>query len=119
MIEYIKLPASLVEELAEDMYSSEPGEWITSADGVDWRYVAQERQGSRRWMEDWILVIERADDTFWAIDYSVGLTENQDNEIPWCKSMWSTELPESCKAYRVWPVVKKIVEYTNREPSSS
>lgn len=84
----ITLPAKLARELAEDG---------GKVDG--WTVVRNEQTGSRRWVSEHELVIER-DGLFYIGYYDQGLTENQD-ERAW-------EWDETATFYRVEKRVEMV-----------
>lgn len=66
--------------------------------------------GSRRWESDHTLVLRRlSDDTLWGIDYSQGLTENQDNTYPWAPDY--RDPPETVVATRLYPHEVTVISY--------
>jgi hypothetical protein len=65
-------------ELAEDLYESDDGDKIAG-----WTRITDRRDGNRRWMEDHTLIITDPEGLAWGLHYQVGLTEDQEDELPW------------------------------------
>jgi hypothetical protein len=57
----------------------------------------------------WLVFFDREDGSFWAIEYSLGLTENQEHVFPWKPDYW--ERPATVEAFRVVPRSRTVVSY--------
>lgn len=64
---------------AEELYEMEDGESLI--DGPT--RVTEQVRSRGRWHEWRYLVIRDTDDTLWGIEFGIGLTEYQENEMPW------------------------------------
>lgn len=73
------IPAEVAAELYEATDGMRVGEWTR---------VADQRVGSGRWTEQHWLVLTRGDG-FFGLSFARGLTESQENELPWAPS-WGT-----------------------------
>lgn len=83
-------------------------ELLWSSDGAHfsgWEKIKTEEGDQSRWHR-WQALILRdiTDDSFWAVDYREGLTENQEDVYPW-------QGAETAEAYQVYPHEKVTVEY--------
>lgn len=76
----------------------------------EWTRVANQRIGSSRWMEQHYLVVTNGDG-FFGVLYELGLTESQENDLPWEKGMWSTAEPGPIALVRLVPHVVTRTEY--------
>lgn len=93
----IQIPAWVAQELfeTEDTVRDEDND-------LHYGFAAIQKGENRRWNQHCQLVFT-FDGRHWAIDYELGLTENQPHEFPWAKDMWSGNAPEHVEAYRVYP----------------
>lgn len=109
----IKLPAKLLNELDEWRGDKKPGEWVSDERNPEtlWRYMATERLGSRRWQADYNMIIENQAGELYSIAYSLGLTENQDNDLPWRKDIWDDSEPDDVEAWKVEAIQVTTTEY--------
>ncbi|MCX5066937.1 hypothetical protein OOJ91_13880 [Micromonospora lupini] len=65
-------------ENAEELYESEDGETVGP-----WTRVTQIAHEARRWMQGYSLILRDEAGALWALDYDLGLTEEQPHELPW------------------------------------
>lgn len=98
----LSIPSSTVDEL----YCSGEGAVVDGFRSVKDMYLDSGRWESHHWM----VVEEIETNNFYAIEYSVGLTENQDNSFPWRPSYG--DKPATVEAFRVnpKPVVTMVYE---------
>lgn len=97
----MKIKTSVVEELFES-------ESVEFTDG--WRFVATANKGKGRWdSRHWLVLEHEETGEFWAINYSMGLTENQEHDFPW-REMWS-KTPEELEFFRVFPEAVATIEW--------
>lgn len=92
----IKIDSEIVEELHGD-----PGE-----NYIGWECVADvDTDNDSRWYARWQMVLRRmSDNTHWAVDYEVGLTESQETTFPWAEA-------GEVDAYRVVPQERTVIEW--------
>jgi hypothetical protein len=91
--------------IVDELYCSGVG---AEVDGF--RYIRDDCQGSGRWQSHhWMILEEIASNDFYAIEYSEGLTENQDHDFPW-RSEYGDD-PETVEAFRVYPKAVISVKY--------
>ena len=98
---------------------TEAVEWLSvGRDGQEhggWRYMYDQERGSGRWMSHhWLVLQEIATGDHYAVEYSLGLTENQDHDLPWRPDY--QERPEFVDAFQVWPNEIITVEYVKEKP---
>ena len=104
-VETINIPS----EVAQDLFDSGDGEILGG-----FRYVTDQDEGSGRWQAHHLMVLEHlGTGNFYAIAYSMGLTENQDHDFPW-KSDWKAP-PVMVTAFRVYPKLVCTTEYKRAE----
>lgn len=67
-------------DTAEALWESEDGD---AEDG--WTRVHEDEGASRRWMKSMTLIVcpEGEPDELYGLDFQLGLTENQEHELPW------------------------------------
>jgi hypothetical protein len=75
----------------------------------DWRLVAKVEGDSGRWSTRWTMVVEDPKGRLWGVDYQIGLTENQEHEIPWVRVPEDRLIP----VRRMWRHVKiqQVITY--------
>lgn len=93
---------------ADDLANNHDGTMIGA-----WCREADIRVDSGRWMEHRTLVLRHDDGTVWGLDYSRGLTENQEHEYPWRDA--DGPLPLA----RLWRTEEITVRYVTTEPDHS
>ncbi|MET0417269.1 MAG: hypothetical protein ABW022_14755 [Actinoplanes sp.] len=49
----------------------------------DWMKVAVQENGNTRWARNYTMILKSPDGEFWGVSYSVGATEEQENDMPW------------------------------------
>lgn len=69
---------TITAEEAETLHQSEPG---TTAG--PWTYVDQQHVRTRRWSEQYYLVVMDSDGQHWGLAFDEPLTEMQETEWPW------------------------------------
>lgn len=97
----LKISASEAEELFESSDGERVGEWTR---------ITDQTGDSGRWHEHHKLVITNGGGIF-GIEFSFGLTESQEHELPWEKSMWSSEEPSLIELVPLVPVEITTTEY--------
>lgn len=77
------IEASTAEELFEGLHYDHgtPARDGATVDG--WRLVASSETDQGRWHERYFLVITDETGDLWGLRYGIGLTENQENDMPW------------------------------------
>lgn len=102
----MKLSSETIEALFE---SHEP------VDG--WSYVCVQDGDHSRWHSHHTLVLVDPDGNTWGINFSKGLTENQDWEIPWeVSDPWNGDSnPIDLELTRLYPRIMTTVVYTEEE----
>lgn len=98
-------PKTISMDLAETLYELYDGQ---QEDG--WTRVCEQSHGARRWQERRTLVIQDPEGYYWGFSYDIGLTENQDNDMPWDRN-WKGEVKETLELFPLKPYEKTIVEY--------
>ena len=99
----MKIKTSVVEDLFES-------EDTTFSEDRGWRFVATALKGTGRWdSRHWLILEHEETGEFWAISYSMGLTENQDHDFPW-REMWS-KTPDELDLFRVFPKAVATIEW--------
>lgn len=63
---------------AEELYESDNGDTAGP-----WTRVGEQKVGTRRWSEDFYLIVVNADGEHFGVPYALGLTENQPHDLPW------------------------------------
>lgn len=105
----MKIPAEVAEILC---YSNDGREH------EGWRKMYDQERGSGRWnAHHWLVLQEIATGDQYAVEYSLGLTENQENDFPWKPDY--QERPEFVDAFQVWPTTIITVEYVKEKPDES
>jgi hypothetical protein len=74
----VAVKAQIKSSIAEDLFDSDDGDVV---DG--WTRVTDQEGDDGRWYRYHTLVVQDPTGRYWGIDYSMGLTENQDNDFPW------------------------------------
>ncbi len=101
------IPAGTAEELYElldDHGKVDPNvrtDETTSVDG--WTLVGSQRRGSGRWHDNYLLVLRDTMGATWGVRYSLGLTEDQESELPWRETWLQTN--GEIRLERVYPHV--------------
>lgn len=104
-VETIEIPA----DVAESLYDYSEGDIL---DGF--RYVGDQDEGNGRWEAHHLMVLQHLESgNFYAIEYSIGLTENQDSTFPW-RPDWKAR-PETVTAFRVYQKMVTTMEYKRAE----
>ena len=93
-------------EVAEELFHVSVGNTVGP-----WRKEADQDLGSGRWDRHMWLVFSDEDGHYWSVEYSLGLTENQENEFPWTKDMWTQKRPSTVEAFRVVPRIETVVHF--------
>lgn len=75
---------TLPPSIAAELYESEDGE--RDASGA-WARIAKQHIRTGRWFEQYYLVVSEEPDVFWGVDFNEGLTEEQENDLPWQMGM--------------------------------
>lgn len=90
-----------------------------SGDGTvehGWTRVAREESGFSRWHRNYTLVLKDPDDgLFWGLLYSVGATEEQENDYPWM----GKSAGEPIELVRLYPHPVTRVEYRTEPAQES
>lgn len=85
---------------AQDLMWNEDG---TTFD--DWTRLTDILKETRRWYESRILVLRHADGSVWGLNYSKGMTEQQESEYPW------DDLAGPVPLTRLYPHEVTTIEY--------
>lgn len=101
--------------VAEELFETEEAVHDEEAD-LHYGFAVIQKGENRRWNQRCQLVFT-FNGRHWAIDYELGLTENQSNEFPWAKSIWGGDEPGPVKAYRVYPHEVTTIDYRRGLPS--
>lgn len=72
-----------------------------------WTKVASVEGDESRWSRNYTLVLKDPDGLFWGIDYSVGATEEQENDMPW----QGVDHDHQIEPTRLYPQTVTRVEY--------
>jgi len=92
-------------ELAEELFLFTAGRQVGP-----FRKVDDVEISAGRWDRHmWLVFFDTRDGSFWAIDYSLGLTENQDHVFPWKPDY--RERPATVEAFRVAPRSRMVTSY--------
>lgn len=74
------------------------------------RYVADQEIATGRWdLHKWMVLEDQESNDFFAVEYSEGLTENQEGDFPW-KPLYEYP-PDSVDAFQVYPEVVTAITY--------
>lgn len=101
----LQVPAWVAEELFETEHDV-----LDEDKDLLYGFVTIQKGENRRWSQRCKLVFT-FNGRHWAINYELGLTENQSHEFPWAKNMWTGSAPEHVEARRVYPREVTIIEY--------
>lgn len=71
----------------------------------EWVVLGSAPSRTSRWHERYWLVLRNIDDEVWGIEYGIGLTENQEDDLPW------EDGPDELKLTRLYPHVVTTTEY--------
>lgn len=93
---------------AADLYEGENGDTA-----YGWTRVADVRDSSGRWMEHRTLIVADANGVSWGVRYDVGLTEEQEHELPWDGGAESLEL------VRLYPHTVTKTVYRTEPPAAT
>ncbi len=110
------IPAGTAEELYEllnDHGHVDPNvraDETTSVDG--WTLIGSQATGSGRWHADYLLIVRDDMGATWGLPYGIGLTEEQENELPWRETWQQTD--GGCRLVRVYPHEVTRVEYRHQ-----
>lgn len=92
--------AAIHPDHAAEMYDCSNG-----ATAGPWTRVGRQHIRTSRWMEIYYLVVADEEGRYWGIRFDEGLTEEQENELPWDKA--ETPLPLT----RLYPHKVTTTEY--------
>jgi hypothetical protein len=76
----------------------------------DWLVLGSTLSRISRWHERYWMLLRNADDEVWGLEYGVGLTEDQEDDLPWEHARG--ELPLT----RLYPYAVTTVEYRTKPP---
>lgn len=91
-------------KVAEELYEVSDG-WAVG----DWIRVADIEGDDGRWERHHTLVIQHLDGRRYGIEYSVGLTENQDSTYPWKGDGWTGKPPDLVPVKRLYPHQESVI----------
>lgn len=75
-----------------------------------WTFVGRQHIRTHRWFERYCLVVKDAsDDTYWGLVFDEGLTEAQENNLP-----WEASNPKLMPLTRLYPHEVRRVEYRTK-----
>lgn len=108
------MSATITAAQAVELYADGEGEsgdtsgnWTLAVDVED-----APHSRTSRWHEKYWLVVRNADGATYGIEYGVGLTENQEDDLPWARGSDDRELSLT----RLYPhTVTKVVYSTKPE----
>lgn len=89
------IPADTAEELYElldDHGTVDPNviaDETTSVDG--WTLIGSQSRGSGRWHANYTLIVRDDTGATWGLSYGLGLTEEQEDELPWEQTWQQTD----------------------------
>lgn len=73
---------------AADLYAEfdDHDELLTETEQVTmhgWTVIGSAADGQSRWHDDYWMLLRDADGATWGVAYGLGLTENQEDSLPW------------------------------------
>lgn len=74
----------------------------------EWVLLGSTPSRQSRWHEKYWMVLRDADDALWGLEYGVGLTEDQEDDLPWDRA--TKPLPLT----RLYPHAVTTVEYRTK-----
>jgi hypothetical protein len=74
----------------------------------NWVVLGSAPSRTSRWHERYWLVLRADDDTVWGIEYGIGLTENQEDDLPW------EDGPDELQLTRLYPHEVTTVTYQTK-----
>jgi hypothetical protein len=92
--------------LVEEAFESPVGEKTEHG----WIKEAEEFKNLSRWARRHWLILRDPQEALWAVEYSLGATENQDSDLPWSNNIWTGER-RLVEAFRVRSERITVVTY--------
>ena len=107
-----KIEASDAQELYEALDGND--EYLSPGDPVTrvgpWTLVGSSGIDDGRWHYRYYLVVQDEEGSTWGLRYGIGLTEDQEDDLPWEDAVGSLDLT------RLYPYVVTRVEYRRSPP---
>ena len=105
-----KIEASDAQELYEALYGDHGYLGVKAVTAGPWTLVGSSPTDDGRWHYRYYLVVQDEEGSTWGLRYGIGLTEDQEDDLPWEDAVGSLDLT------RLYPYVVTRVEYRRSPP---